>query len=145
MLSKTIADPDGIEGEPGETEGLNLLDLETRLVEGKQLRRVTGVFAESGTPMSGYEIHNGVTTRSALERPLVSLEGRPDEAVSQDQVVAGCYIHGVFDDAEACETLLVWVGLQNDQATVDYQQHRLTELDRLADEVTENIGTELFS
>jgi len=48
MLGRTIADPDGIEGEPGETEGLNLLDLETRLVEGKQLRRVTGVFAESG-------------------------------------------------------------------------------------------------
>jgi len=50
--------------------------------------------------MSGYEIHNGVTTGSALERPLVSLDGRLDGAVSQDQAVAGCYVHGVFDDAE---------------------------------------------
>jgi len=144
MLSKTIADPDGIEGEPGETEGLNLLDLETRLVEGKQLRRVTGVFAESGTPMSGYEIHNGVTTRSALERPLVSLEGRPDGAVSQDQALAGCYIHGVFDDAEACKALLAWAGLADEQATTDYQQHRLAELDRLADSVAEHVSADLL-
>ena len=144
MLGRTIADPDGIEGEPGETEGLNLLDLETRLVEGKQLRRVTGVFAESGTPMSGYEIHNGVTAGSALERPLVSLDGRPDGAVSQDQAVAGCYIHGVFDDAEACDTLLMWAGLQNDQAITDYRQHRLVELDRLADAVTEHVSPDLL-
>ncbi|TDT44428.1 adenosylcobyric acid synthase (glutamine-hydrolysing) [Halospina denitrificans] len=144
MLGKTIADPDGIEGEPGGTEGLNLLDLETRLVEGKQLRRVTGVFAESGTPMSGYEIHNGVTTGRALERPLVSLDGRPDGAISQDQAVAGCYIHGVFDDAEACDILLVWAGLQNGQAITDYQQHRLAELDRLADAVTEHISVDLL-
>jgi len=144
MLGRTIADPEGIEGEPGETDGLNLLDLETRLVEGKQLRRVTGGFAESGTPMSGYEIHNGVTTGSALERPLVSLEGRPDGAVSLDEAIAGCYIHGVFDDAKACDTLLIWAGLQNDQATNDYQQHRLAELDRLADAVTEHISAVLL-
>ncbi|WP_077530280.1 cobyric acid synthase [Vreelandella utahensis] len=144
MLGKTIADPDGIEGEPGETDGLKLLDLETRLVEGKQLRRVTGVFAESGTPMSGYEIHNGVTTGSALERPLVSLDGRPDGAVSEDQAVAGCYIHGVFDGAEACDTLLVWAGLHNHQAISDYQQHRLAELDRLADAVTEHVSADLL-
>jgi len=144
MLGRTIADPDGIEGEPGETEGLNLLDLETRLVEGKQLRRVTGVFAESGAPMSGYEIHNGVTTGSALERPLVSLDGRLDGAVSQDQAVAGCYVHGVFDDAEACDTLLIWAGLQTVQAITDYQQHRLAQLDRLADAVAEHVSADLL-
>ncbi|MEQ6886226.1 hypothetical protein [Salicola sp. Rm-C-2C1-2] len=33
MQGKTFADPGGIEGELGETEGLNLLDLEMRLVE----------------------------------------------------------------------------------------------------------------
>lgn len=145
MLGRTIADPDGIEGEPGETEGLNLLDLETRLVEGKQLRRVTGVFAESGASMSGYEIHNGVTTGSALERPLVSVEGRPDGAVSDDEAISGCYIHGVFDEAKACDTLLSWAGLTNQNAETDYQQHRLVELDRLADAVTEYITADLFT
>lgn len=144
MLGRTIADPDGIEGEPGETEGLNLLDLETRLVEGKQLRRVTGVFADSGTPMSGYEIHNGVTTGSALERPLVSLDGRLDGAVSQGQDIAGCYIHGAFDGAQACNALLIWAGLKNDSTATDYQQHRQVELDRLVEAVDEHLKAEFL-
>lgn len=145
MLGRTIADPDGIEGEPGETEGLGLMDLETRLVEGKQLRRVTGVFAESGTPMSGYEIHNGVTTGSALERPLVSLDGRPDGASSEDGQIAGCYVHGIFDEATACASLLEWSKLTGQHRTHGYHQHRLAELDRLANSVQRNFSTSSFS
>ena len=113
------------------------LNLETRLVKGKQLRRVTGVFAESGMPMSGYEIHKGVTTGSTLERPLVSLDG----AVSQDSAVAGCYIHGLFEKAEACDTLLSWTGLTNQRAETDYQQHWAAELARLADAAQAHLTT----
>ena len=115
MLDRTIADPDGIEDEAGETEGLNLLDLETRLLEGKQLRRVTGVFAQSGAPMGGCEIHQGMTTKSALERLLVSTDGA--------EAIARCYIRGVFDDANASTELLVWAGLKDEQVASDYQIH----------------------
>ena len=40
MLGRRIADPAGIEGPPGEAEGLGLLDLDTVLAGDKQLREV---------------------------------------------------------------------------------------------------------
>ena len=43
MLGRRIADPDGIEGPPGEIEGLGLLDIETRLTGSKSLERVEGL------------------------------------------------------------------------------------------------------
>ena len=58
--------------------------------------------------------------------------------------MAGCYVHGVFDDAEACDTLLIWAGLQTVQAITDYQQHRLAQLDRLADAVAEHVSADLL-
>src|SRR5690606_27548363 len=48
MLGKTIADPDGIEGVPGVSAGLGLLDVETVLGPHKQLSAENAVDAESG-------------------------------------------------------------------------------------------------
>jgi adenosylcobyric acid synthase len=41
MLGRSIADPLGLEGEPGAVAGLGLLDVETVLGERKVLRAVT--------------------------------------------------------------------------------------------------------
>ncbi len=142
MLGRAVHDPDGLEGPAGSSEGFGLLDLETRLIPGKQLLNVSGELLPDRAPLTGYEIHNGVTSGPALERPLLSLAGRPDGAVSDDDQVLGCYLHGLFDQAEACEALLRRVGLEGEAGAVDYQTHRQAELDRLADAVEEHLDTD---
>ena len=42
MLGRAIHDPEGIEGSPGSSDGLGLLDIETTIAAQKQLRRVAG-------------------------------------------------------------------------------------------------------
>ncbi|MEQ5833862.1 cobyric acid synthase [Marinobacter sp. NFXS9] len=147
MLGEWVADPDGLEGAPGNTEGLGWLSINTRMVSGKQLRNVTGSLRlegpESQVPLTGYEIHNGVTTGTALNRPLAHLDGRPDGAISDDGQVMGTYVHGIFDRAEACAALLAHWGLHSHRA-VDYQQHRLLQLDRLADQLEKELDTDLL-
>ena len=143
-LGRAIHDPEGIEGAAGSTEGLGLLDMETTLVEGKQLRRVQARLLPEGAKLDAYEIHNGVTTGSALEHPLYEIDGRMDGAVSSDEQILGGYLHGLFDTPEACTALLKRLGAVTD-TTVDYQQHRQEMLDRLADTVEQQLDTTALS
>ncbi len=96
MLGRRIADPDGIEGPPGAAEGLGLLDLETKLTGDKTLVEAAGVEIESGEAVEGYEMHVGETGGPALERPMFTLAGHSEGAVSEDGRVLGCYLHGLF-------------------------------------------------
>jgi adenosylcobyric acid synthase len=64
MLGRTVADPHGVEAEPGTcVEGLGLLDVRTDFTPDKVLglRRGAGLGAATG----GYEIHHGLVTRGA--------------------------------------------------------------------------------
>lgn len=148
MLGTAVDDPDGLEGEAGRSEGLGLLDMTTRMVAGKQLKNVSGTLAlgPDAVHFTGYEMHNGVTTGPALARPLALLDGRPDGAISEDGQVAGTYVHGVFDQPDACRAILQWGGLaagtELAAAAVDYQQHRQQQLDRLADLVEDHLDTD---
>lgn len=98
MLGHLVADPEGIEGRPGETRGLGLLDVETRLSGDKTLEAVTGTDIQSGLPVTGYEMHIGATRGPATASPLLRIGERSDGAVTADGLVAGCYLHGLFAD-----------------------------------------------
>ncbi len=96
MLGRSVADPEGIEGEPGETPGLGLLDVDTVMTTDKRLARVSAVHAATGRPVSGYEIHIGVTDGPDCARPFAHVAGRPEGARSADGRVEGSYLHGLF-------------------------------------------------
>ena len=96
ILGRTIKDPEGVEGGPGEAEGLGLLDIETELSGGKTLVEAGGVEVASGQAVRGYEMHVGATSGPDLARPLLRLGDRPEGAVSADGRVMGCYLHGLF-------------------------------------------------
>lgn len=96
MLGRTIADPDGIEGRAGETSGLGLLESETVLSAPKTLSRTDGEATDGLGPVAGYEMHMGKTVGPATAKPFVIIDGRPDGAVKDGGVIAGCYIHGLF-------------------------------------------------
>ncbi|HTO28905.1 MAG TPA: cobyric acid synthase, partial [Devosia sp.] len=96
MLGRTIADPDGIEGTPGTSAGLGLLDVDTVLTPVKQLRVEHATHVASGAAISGYHMHMGVTDGADRDRPFARVAGAPEGAISQDGRVAGTYLHGLF-------------------------------------------------
>ena len=96
MLGRRVADPDGVEGPPGATRGLGLLEVETVLGRRKRLARTTGRASDGGAAVSGYEMHMGATTGPDTARPLLRLAGGPDGARSADGRIMGCYLHGLF-------------------------------------------------
>jgi adenosylcobyric acid synthase len=121
MLGKHITDPDLVESDLLEAEGLGLLDVDTELAGDKQTREVSGTVLEGAAALglagveqvAGYEIHMGVTTRGALAKPLFALarfggfgETFADGAVSVDGRTWGTYLHGLFDDAKLRHALL---------------------------------------
>ncbi|WP_291390852.1 cobyric acid synthase [Devosia sp.] len=96
MLGRTVSDPDGIEGEAGFSAGLGLLDVSTTLGPTKELRVEAATHVGSGTPISGYHMHMGVTSGPGLDRPFARIGNASDGAVSADGLVMGTYLHGLF-------------------------------------------------
>ena len=96
MLGRSIADPDGIEGPPGDTVGLGLLDIETTVTGDKSLSETSGTDLATAQKIRGYEMHMGRTIGSGTARPMLDLNGHKDGAVSPDGRVMGCYLHGLF-------------------------------------------------
>ncbi|MCW5721329.1 MAG: cobyric acid synthase [Devosia sp.] len=96
MLGRTIADPDGIEGEAGASPGLGLLALETVLTPTKQLRIENATHAASGAAIAGYHMHLGETSGPDRARPFAHVGAVPEGAVSADGRVMGTYLHGLF-------------------------------------------------
>jgi adenosylcobyric acid synthase len=96
MLGRTVADPQGLEGEPGESQGLGLLDVETILKPIKKLRVESARHVASGEAISGYHMHMGETSGPDAARPFATVEASPEGAVSRDGRVRGTYLHGLF-------------------------------------------------
>ncbi|XZG70992.1 cobyric acid synthase [Chitinibacteraceae bacterium HSL-7] len=131
MLGRSVADPHGVEGAPGRSDGLGLLAVDTELGADKTLRQVSGALLAGGASVSGYEIHHGVTVAGARAVWQRS-DGSVDGAVSDDGQVLGCYLHGLFDEPAACRALLEWAGWHGGEieaASAILER----EIDRLAD------------
>ncbi len=143
MLGCAIHDPLGIEGEPGSSAGLGLLELSTTLAAEKQLRNVRGTLMLEGVPVSGYEIHAGISEGAALQRPAARLEHGADGAISGDGQILASYLHGLFESRQATDALLRWAGLC-DADTPDYHARREADIDRLADAVERHLDTALL-
>ena len=138
MLGRALHDPLGIEGEPGSSAGLGLLEFDTTLAAEKQLRNVRGTLALEDAPVAGYEIHAGISEGPALQHPALQLEHCPDGAVSDDRQIFATYLHGLFESPQATDALLHWAGLA-DASTPDYHARREADIDRLADAVEQHL------
>jgi adenosylcobyric acid synthase len=132
MLGQQVDDPHGVEGPPGSSEGLGLLAMRTRMDAEKRLRQVSGHCAFADAPVSGYEIHMGVSDGEALGLPAFHIGGRPEGARSPDGQVLGTYLHGLFDNPQANRALLRWAGLDS-ETVVDSAAMREASLERIAD------------
>ncbi len=111
MLGKTLID--GVESGIDQMEGLGLLDVVTTFAQSKRTTQVRGLIINQtqgllsqvgGIELNGYEIHMGETELGVGVSPFAEIQARnhqgvsiSDGAVTQDGLVIGTYIHGLFD------------------------------------------------
>lgn len=135
MLGDVIHDPLALESASGSSQGLAYLSMETTLQPHKVLEQRSGLLWNKDSVFQGYEIHCGISSGSALAKPACyvqhSAELRPEGAISEDGLILGTYLHGLFDHPEALAALLGWAGVVNAQQ-VDINQQREVSLERLA-------------
>ncbi|MGF1773138.1 cobyric acid synthase [Vibrio wakamikoensis] len=139
MLGNTIADPKGIEGSAGSSDGLNLLQLDTVLESEKQLTNVNGTLTleNRSAPFSGYEIHAGRSTVG--DKQPVSFDDKQfDGAVSSDNQVFGTYVHGFFDSPEVTQLVCRWVN-GADIESFAINDEKESAIDRIADAIEQHL------
>ncbi|WP_456312611.1 cobyric acid synthase [Rhodovastum atsumiense] len=143
MLGRVVRDPTGIEGPPGETPGLGLLDIETEIGGEKRLIEIDMLDHASGERVTGYEMHMGRTTGPGLARPWLLLDDgsgappRPEGAVSRCGRVTGAYVHGLFGADGFRARWLDRVGAQ--AAALDFEARTEAAIEALADHVEANL------
>ena len=139
MLGRTIRDPDGVDGAPGEAGGLGLLDVETTMEGAKSVRPVQARSAAVDAVIDGYEIHMGTTTGADAGRPFAWIDGVPDGAASADGVIAGTYLHGLFSS----DTFRAgWLARMHPEASSALAYERAVDaaLDELADGLERSVA-----
>ena len=139
MLGNIIYDPEGVESSLKRVSGLALCDFETTLTSQKVLSKVTATLKLNNrqTLCSGYEIHAGVSKGNALKTPLITFSQHPngfktDGFISDDNAIAGTYLHGLFDEPNATMEILKWVKPDLNIDPISIDTHREQQLARLA-------------
>ena len=111
MLGQEVRDPEHTESNLDSLAGLNLLPLIT-IFEAEKITRQVQVRAQdnqflgmnyTGESMTGYEIHAGRTyytqeVRKAFVVDRSDQSGVLDGAISENGLVMGTYVHGIFDN-----------------------------------------------
>ncbi len=158
MLGERILDPDQVESDATEAQGLGLLPLTTTFLAEKSTHQVKGRVLEaagllkgaSGLPVGGYEIHMGHTNGSGVAPFLIEERSRrqcedPDGAISADGNVLGTYIHGLFHNEALRRSILMELARRRGVALPlrGKVPSREQEYEKLADLVRRNLDMEL--
>jgi adenosylcobyric acid synthase len=143
MLGEALIDPWGIDGN---APGLGLLPLvtvfdteKTVLLGQHRFHAMQGAWSSlSHLPVTGYEIHHGKTRlhQGMVQAGVTSQEALPGGLawLSQDGLVLGCYVHGLFENASVVEALFGVPHSPLEQA-----------FDRLADFVVEHMTADTLN
>ena len=156
MLGETLSDPDHVEA-GGSIRGMGLLPMDTVFADGKTRTRVNGTFCEvggvldclTGTKLSGYEIHMGVSTlKDGVDsmtqiEDFVKKDGTKADGAQHGNVY-GTYVHGVFDKEDVAKAVIRGIGrmkgIDTENITgVDFQAFKETQYDILAAELRKHL------
>lgn len=116
MLGRRVLDPQRVESDTAEMEGLGLLPVETEFSLEKTTVQVRGrvavhsglLGAASGAAVTAYEMHMGQSrVLDERARPAFQLDGERPEGLAAENVL-GTYLHGLFDNAPVTRALLGW-------------------------------------
>ncbi|MBQ4813597.1 cobyric acid synthase [Pseudoalteromonas luteoviolacea] len=150
MLGQTIFDPLHVESTTAQEAALNLASFTTELSDTKQLTNVFGTCLLNNEQIGirGYEIHCGISTGPALDKPFLEFSKHPlgtnyDGFISDDNLLAGTYLHGLFDDPNTCSAILSWASHGSfTNEGFDLDAHREAQLDKLADICEQHLDIE---
>ncbi|MCF6302937.1 MAG: cobyric acid synthase [Devosiaceae bacterium] len=138
MLGQSISDPDGIEGNPGTSTGLGLLQVDTKMTLAKQLRLENARDAQFNCPLSGYHMHMGRTWGTDCDRPFSICNGTSEGAVSPAGNVMGTYLHGLFGSDEFRGNFVGKLGAQK-ISFLNYEARIEQVLDNLAQHLEQHL------
>ena len=109
MLGTVVLDKLGVEGNISQEDGFGFLDIKTRFNERKITRQtkaeilcdLKSIKSIEGNTVSGYEIHNGISKVGKNAIPFIKdLEGNVVGVCNKEKMVAGTYLHGIFDSED---------------------------------------------
>ena len=97
MLGEELLDEGGTEGGPRAWPGLGCLPVRTVFRPAKTTveRRATSLWPEPGLPLSGYEIHSGLTERVGDDGGPLGQDAGPDLGWRAGRA-CGTYLHGIL-------------------------------------------------
>lgn len=135
MLGESISDPDGIESEPGDTQGFGFIPMRTTLKKEKLLERNQLTLILDGKPadIEAYEIHCGTSEfTTSVKQPFIDRSEKGHGFLSEDKQILGSYYHGLLDTADALALISEWAGATISD-TQDLNIQREKQIERLAD------------
>jgi adenosylcobyric acid synthase len=147
MLGVVVNDGLGIEGQPGVSQGLGLLDVETTMTPHKWLEQTEVQIQIHGLGLNchvkGYEIHMGRTIAVNEVQGISPQRGVELGAMSEDGLVLGTYLHGLFENDEIRLAFLNMLrykkGLLPRKKTRSYRAFKDGNLNKLADWMRDNV------
>ncbi|ANZ61172.1 cobyric acid synthase [Secundilactobacillus paracollinoides] len=147
MLGSKLHDPNHVESDITDQDGLQLLDIQTTFTGEKTTTQA--IAQHAGTDLHGYEIHMGETSLGVNASPFSTIienngqpEDRLDGAVNADGSVWGTYLHGIFDNTawtrQLLDQLRVAKGLQplhaKNETMAEYKEAQYEKLAKIVEE-----------
>lgn len=160
MLGEYLADERCMEDDSGSTPGLGLLPVRTEFLQGKTLKKSwltpcgkEPLLADGHIALFGYEIHSGKTTLQTGAEHAFKADGADDSTgegcVSEDGLVFGTYLHGIFDHDEFRRNFINALRLRKGLdptggPLISAREVREFAFDKVADVVSANIDIDLL-
>jgi adenosylcobyric acid synthase len=162
MLGAKIYDPEGTESNQEELEGLDLLAINTTFSPDKLTFQAKATIEGDGEffngleeiEVEGYEIHMGTSQLLTEAAPAFRIKERGEEkvntidgAVSDDGLVFGTYLHGIFNNDKFRRNLINVLrkkkGLEAvDREVVSAKEQLEASYEKLAEIVRDNVDME---
>lgn len=144
IMGKTINDPNNIEGEINSIPGLNILPVQTNILNSKTTEQCTFSFLNEGNNCQGYEIHMGETKLEDGD-PLCQLSNGVADGCFVSPKTWGSYIHGILDNTSVINYILKSNGVSDQVKAFNYNEFKEENFDKLADHVRASTNMELFN
>lgn len=149
MLGKKIYNPQRVESDIQEIDGLGFLNISTVLKSNKTTRQITakmvkniGFFTDE--TLEGYEIHLGQTefldANHGIFEIRVGNQVITDGAFSENFKIWGTYIHGIFNNDGFTNSFLKSLGIEFEE--LSYKESLNKNIDLLADVMEESIDVQ---
>lgn len=146
IMGMEISDPLSIESNNAFVNGLGLLPIRTTITMEKITQQREFSFMEGEQRCKGYEIHMGnseLIDGKDYMKVATFDDGSSDGVMINDRCF-GTYLHGILDNKVIVDKLVSQYCTIESSDSMDYDQYKDYQYNRLASHVRENIDMDLF-